>query len=93
MKNKTKKTTSQKLKTRLTFLVEAERRRLSRGVGGGVGESGHGDGGRVPGVVTWPPLTVEQTQLVVHGPLTHHLLVLRGQVPQHTVYGRHLQRQ
>ena len=52
--------------------------RLAGRVGGGVGQApGHGGhSGRVPGVGAGPALTVEQAELVVHGALTHDLLVL-----------------
>jgi hypothetical protein len=50
--------------------------------------------GRRSGVPGPPPgLPVEHSQLVVDGLVLrgHLLLLLRGKVPQHSVYGRHLQ--
>lgn len=76
--------------SKLTLLVEAQRGWLSRRVGGRVCQAGHGHGGSVPGVVTWPPLSVEQSQLVVHRALAHHLLVLGRQVSQDTIDWWHL---
>ena len=56
-----------------------------------VAEPCHRGVGSVPGVRSWPALSVQEAELVIHGGIKDILLVLAGEVTEDTVDWRYLE--